>query len=299
MLAPELMAAMASGCWAVGTLFSATASAQMGAFAFTRWRLFFAMILLWGAAFYVGRWPELTWESVAWLSASSWIGILVGDTALFVCMNRLGPRRCGVLFATHALFSALFAWFFLGETLWGMTLMGSGVLVSGVMVAIVWGRREDETHRWENTQGTLWVGVAMGLLAAVGQAVATLMIKPLMSTGIDAVSASAVRATASFTAHLLLLWAGVGLSKLQSPLTLKNLMNTALSATVSMVIGMTLILQALKTGQANLVAIFSSIAPVLLLPLLWAVYRRQPAAGAWWGGAMTVVGSAMIMSSKV
>lgn len=299
MLAPELMAAMASGCWAVGTLFSATASAQMGAFAFTRWRLFFAMILLWGAAFYVGRWTELTWESVAWLSASSWIGILVGDTALFACMNRLGPRRCGVLFATHALFSALFAWFFLGETLWGMTLMGSGVLVSGVMVAIVWGRREDETHRWENTQGTLWVGVAMGLLAAVGQAVATLMIKPLMSTGIDAVSASAVRATASFTAHLLLLWAGVGLSKLQSPLTLKNLMNTALSATVSMVIGMTLILQALKTGQANLVAIFSSIAPVLLLPLLWAVYRRQPAAGAWWGGAMTVVGSAMIMSSKV
>ena len=299
MLAPELLAAMASGCWAVGTLFSATASAQMGAFAFTRWRLFFAMILLWGAAFYVGRWTELTWESVAWLSASSWIGILVGDTALFVCMNRLGPRRSGVLFATHALFSALFAWFFLGETLWGMTLMGSGVLVSGVMVAIVWGRREDETHRWENTQGTLWVGVAMGLLAAVGQAVATLMIKPLMSTGIDAVSASAVRATASFTAHLLLLWAGVGLSKLQSPLTLKNLTNTALSATVSMVIGMTLILQALKTGQANLVAIFSSIAPVLLLPLLWAVYRRQPAAGAWWGGAMTVVGSAMIMSSKV
>jgi drug/metabolite transporter (DMT)-like permease len=299
MLAPELLAAMASGCWAVGTLFSATASSQMGAFAFTRWRLFFAMILLWGAALYVGRWTELTWESVAWLSASSWIGILVGDTALFVCMNRLGPRRCGVLFATHALFSALFAWFFLGETLWGMTLMGSGVLVSGVMVAIVWGRREDETHRWENTQGTLWVGVAMGLLAAVGQAVATLMIKPLMSTGIDAVSASAVRATASFTAHLLLLWAGVGLSKLQSPLTLKNLMNTALSATVSMVIGMTLILQALKTGQANLVAIFSSIAPVLLLPLLWAVYRRQPAAGAWWGGAMTVVGSAMIMSSKV
>lgn len=261
MLAPELLAAMASGCWAVGALFSATASNQMGAFAFTRWRLFFAMILLWGAAFYVGRWPELTWESVAWLSVSSWIGILVGDTALFVCMNRLGPRRCGVLFATHALFSALLAWLFLGETLWGMTLMG--------------------------------------LLAAVGQAVATLMIKPLMSTGIDAVSASAVRATASFVAHLLLLWAGLGLSKVVNPLNWKILLNTALSAAVSMVIGMTLILQALQTGQANLVAIFSSIAPVLLLPLLWAVYRRKPAAGAWWGGAMTVVGSAMIMSSKI
>ena len=299
MLAPELLAGMASACWAIGALFSANAASEMGAFAFTRWRLFFAMCLLWLAALYVGRWPELTFESIAWLSLSSWIGILVGDTALFVCMNRLGPRRSGVLFATHALFSALFAWLFFGETLWGWTLMGSGVLVSGVMVATLWGRREEETHAWENTSGALWIGVAMGVLAAVGQAVATLMMKPLMSTGIDAVSASAVRATASFAAHVLLLWCGLSLSKLKNPLHWKNLLNTALSATVSMVIGMTLILQALKTGQANLVAIFSSIAPVLLLPLLWAVYRRQPAAGAWWGGAMTVVGSAMIMSSKV
>jgi drug/metabolite transporter (DMT)-like permease len=299
MLAPELLAGMASGCWAIGALFSANAASEMGAFAFTRWRLFFAMCLLWLAALYVGRWPELTFDAIAWLSLSSWIGILVGDTALFVCMNRLGPRRSGVLFATHALFSALFAWVFFGETLWGWTLMGSGVLVSGVMVATLWGRREEETHAWENTSGALWMGVAMGLLAAVGQAVATLMMKPLMSTGLDAVSASAVRATASFAAHVLLLWCGLGLSQLKNPLNWKNLLNTALSATVSMVIGMTLILQALKTGQANLVAIFSSIAPVLLLPLLWVVYRRQPAAGAWWGGAMTVVGSAMIMSSKV
>ena len=112
MLAPELLAAMASGCWAVGALFSANASNSMGAFAFTRWRLFFAMCMLWMAAFYVGRWPELTLENIAWLSVSSWVGILVGDTALFVCMNRLGPRRSGVLFATHALFSALFAWLF-------------------------------------------------------------------------------------------------------------------------------------------------------------------------------------------
>jgi drug/metabolite transporter (DMT)-like permease len=158
MLAPELLAAMASGCWAIGALFSANAASQMGAFAFTRWRLFFAMCLLWIAAIYVGRWPELTFESIAWLSVSSWIGILVGDTALFVCMNRLGPRRSGVLFATHSLFSALLAWLFLGESLWGWTLMGSSVLVSGVMVATLWGRREEETHVWENTRGNGFVG---------------------------------------------------------------------------------------------------------------------------------------------
>ena len=43
----------------------------------------------------------------------------------------------------------------------------AGVGVSGVMVAIVWGRRESETHAWENTQGSLLTGVLLGLLAAV------------------------------------------------------------------------------------------------------------------------------------
>jgi hypothetical protein len=45
-LAPELLAALASGCWAVGALLSAKASAEMGAFAFTRWRLFFAVRMI-------------------------------------------------------------------------------------------------------------------------------------------------------------------------------------------------------------------------------------------------------------
>jgi hypothetical protein len=33
---------------------------------------------------------------------------------------------------------------------------------------------------------------------------------------------------------------------------------------------------------------------VLLLPLLWLVYRRRPATGAWAGAALTVLGGALI-----
>jgi drug/metabolite transporter (DMT)-like permease len=73
------------------------------------------------------------------------------------------------------------------------------------------------------------------------------------------------------------------------------LINTAASAVVAMALGMTLVSQALKTGQANLVGIFSSLTPILLLPLLWAVYRRHPAWGAWAGAALAVVGAAMIL----
>lgn len=291
----EWLAALAALCWAVGSLLSASAASQMGAFAFTRWRLFFALSLLWALAAWTGQWRSLDGQALGLLVLSGLIGIFIGDTALFACMNRLGPRRSGVLFATHALFSAVLAWWILGETLWGWTLLGSGLLVSGVMVAIAWGRRSDETHRWEETRGALWQGVALGLLAALGQSVATLMIKPLMSTGIDAVSASAVRTTAAFAAHVVLLWSGLGLARVQQPLSAAVLLKTWASAAVAMALGMTLILAALRTGQANLVGIFSSLSPVLLLPLLWLIYRRRPAMWAWVGSAMAVLGSALIL----
>ncbi|MEY4757823.1 MAG: hypothetical protein RJA34_2721 [Pseudomonadota bacterium] len=291
----EWLALLAAACWAAGSLFSAAASSHMGAFAFTRWRLLFALVLLWAGALWSGQWRTLDVSSVLWLFLSGLVGIFVGDTALFACMNRLGPRRSGVLFATHAVFSVALAWIFLGETLWGWSLLGSVLLVAGVMVAIAWGRREDEAHAWEHTRGSLRAGLALGLVAALGQSVATLMIKPLMATGIDAVAASAVRTSASYGAHVLLLWSGLGLSRLQQPLNWRVALNTLASAVVAMAMGMTLILQALKTGQANLVGIFSSVTPVLLLPLLWGVYRRRPAAGAWWGAAVAVAGSALII----
>ncbi len=252
----ELLAALAALSWAVGSLFSAAASSQMGAFAFTRWRLFFALTLLWALALFTGQWRSLDSANIA-----------------------------------------LLAWLFLGETLWGWTLLGGALLVSGVMVAIVWGRRESETHAWEHTRGTLMTGVLLGLLAAVCQSVATLMIKPLMTSGVDAVAASAVRTSASFLAHLALLWAGAQVARVQNPLTAKTLFNTWASAAVAMALGMTLILQALHTGQANLVGIFSSLTPILLLPLLWVVYRRRPAWGAWGGAVMAVAGAALILQA--
>ena len=267
----------------------------MGAFAFTRWRLFFATGLLWALALASGQWRSLDAAAAGLLVLSGLVGIFIGDTALFACMNRLGPRRSGVLFATHALFSAALAWVLLGETLWGWTLVGSSLLVTGVMVAIVWGRRADERHTWEDTRGSLLPGVLLGLLAALCQSSATLMIKPLMATGIDAISASAVRTSAGFVAHLALLWSGFRLARLRQPLDVRTLAATWASAAVAMALGMTLILAALRQGQANLVAIFSSLSPVLLLPLLWQIYRRRPALGAWAGAAMAVAGSALIL----
>ncbi len=291
----EWMALTAAACWALGSLISAPASAHLGAFAFTRWRMACASLLLWSLALVSGGWQSLPVNQLWLLALSGVIGILIGDTALFAAMNRLGPRRAGVLFATHALFSAMLAYLFLGERIWGWTLIGSGLLISGVMIAILFGKRSSEQHHWETSSHQFGVGVGLGLLSALCQAVSTLMLKPLMETDIDAVAASAVRMSTALVCHLVLLWAGFQVAKTQQALTGKVLAMVAFNALLSMGIGMTLILQALKQGDAGMVAMLSSVSPVLLVPLLWLVYRRRPAFGAWLGAALTVGGTILIL----
>jgi drug/metabolite transporter (DMT)-like permease len=292
---PELLALGAALCWAVGSLFSARAASRMGTIGFNRWRLVFACSVLWLAVGISGRWSPLAWSDAALLSLSGLVGICIGDTALFACMNRLGPRRSGVLFACHALFSALLAWWFLGETLWGAALAGSILLIGGVMVAVLWGRRDTETHIWEVTRGRLLVGVGLGLTAALCQALATLMVKPLMAAGVDALAGSAVRLSAALALHLAVRTSRYAPAQLNAPLQLTDLRNTFFSAAIAMGLGMTLILLALQDGPANLVGLFSSVSPVLLLPMLWVAYRARPATGAWWGAGMAVAGPGLIV----
>jgi drug/metabolite transporter (DMT)-like permease len=41
--------------------------------------------------------------------------------------------------------------------------------------------------------------------------------------------------------------------------------------------------------------ILSATTPVILLPLLWITIRQAPAPGAWFGAALTVVGTALLI----
>ena len=68
---------------------------------------------------------------------------------------------------------------------------------------------------------------------------------------------------------------------------------------MSMALGMTLILAALKYGSAGLVGMLSSISPILLLPLLWWKTRVPPTLGALVGAVLTVAGVVLILSRSL
>jgi drug/metabolite transporter (DMT)-like permease len=294
-LAYDWLALGAAACWAVTGLLSAPQARHLGAFAFTRWRMGLVLVMLVPVLLWTGGWQTLTLAHVGVLAISGLVGIFVGDTALFASMNRLGPRRTGVLFATHAFFSALLGYLWLDERIGAQAMLGGTLVVAGVMTAVAWGARKDETHALELTRGHWPSGVVLGLLAALCQALGSLISKPVMVSGVDPVAATGVRVAVTCVAHLVLLWSGVALARTQSPLTPRVLAWVGLSGLIGMGLGMSLILLALRYGDVGMVGILSSVSPVLVLPLLWWRLGRAPAHGAWWGAGLTVLGTVMVL----
>ncbi|MBK9439853.1 MAG: DMT family transporter [Comamonadaceae bacterium] len=291
----DLFALGAAACWALGSVTSVMPSRHLGAFAFTRWRMLMVAIMLWSVVAVTGHWRGFEPSYWGVMAVSGLIGIFVGDTALFAAMNRLGPRRAGVLFATHAAFSAALGFALLDERMGLQAFAGAVLTMVGVMTAIVLGRHKDETHAWEADLGHVGTGVLLALLAALCQAVGSLIAKPVMALQVDPVMASAVRVTVATSAHFVLLGSGFQAARAQQAATWRVLAQTALNGFIAMGVGMTLVLLALEKGDVGMVAILSSVSPILVLPLLWFQLKRAPAPGAWVGSILTVVGTALIL----
>lgn len=291
----DWLALGAAACWAVTGLISAPQARHLGAFAFTRWRMGLVFVMLAPVVLANGAWHGISAAQAGVLIVSGLVGIFVGDTALFASMNRLGPRRTGVLFATHALFSALLGFGVLDERMGTQAVVGGALVVGGVMTAIALGSRKDESHALEQIRGHVPFGVAMGLLAALCQAAGSLIAKPVMTAGVDPVAATVLRVGATCAAHLVLLWAGAGVARTQGALSWAVLSKVALSGMIGMGLGMSLILLALQHGNVGLVGILSSVSPVLVLPLLWWHLGRAPAQGAWLGAGLTVLGTMLVL----
>ncbi|WP_054313184.1 DMT family transporter [Mesorhizobium sp. 1M-11] len=290
----ELAALGAATCWALTGIISAGPAGHLGAPAFNRLRQIFVTAML---ALYVlatGSWRELEAANVLPLLASGFIGIFIGDTLLFATLNRVGPRRSGILFALNAPIAAVLGWLLLGETLTAKALFGMALVVAGVLLAILFGKRRSQLHQWETVKGPLWIGVALGLGAATGQAIGSIIARPVMETGIDPFVASMLRVGVAAAFLSVMIQLPIPALKPKGPLTWQVAAMTALTGILALAIGMTLLLFALSGGKVGIVSTLSATSPVLILPLLWLRTGERPAAGAWAGAVLVVAGMALI-----
>ena len=292
----EWLALAAAFLWAVASILSVTPAQHLGTFAYSRWRMGCTSAILASIALFTGGWASVETSAISAMMLSGVIGIFIGDTALFACLNRMGPRQAGLLFSCHAVFSAILGYFLFSETMTNLELLGSGLVFSGVLTAIFFGRKGQSNNQLESIKGKVWVGISLGLLAALCQALGGIIAKPVMLTEIDPIAASAMRMMTAFAAHCLFFFSGARLARATRPMNLKIFSITALNGFLAMAVGMTLILYALQQGNVGMVALLSSTTPIMLLPILWIYSGKRPNRFAWIGAIVAVTGTGILVS---
>jgi drug/metabolite transporter (DMT)-like permease len=288
----EIAALGTATCWAMTGVIAADAVRALGAFRFNLIRQGLVTVLLAIIVTAAGTWANPSILTLLVLAASGIIGILIGDTLNFAAVGRIGPRRAGAIFALNAPMAALLGWVVLDEALPLQAILGIGITAAGVAVAIL-GRPRADAHRFEALQGMVLMGVLCGLGAAFGQAVGSLIARPIMATGMDPYLASLLRVGASGAVMGVIAMTTLAPVPPQ-PMTGHLLILTGVTAIVGLLVGMTLFLFALQGGKTGIIATLSATSPVIILPLLWLRTGQRPTLTSLAGGLMAVVGLALI-----
>ena len=105
---------------------------------------------------------------------SSIIGIIIGDTFLFVCLKRLGPRRQALLFSMQIPFTIILAEIFLHTLPSLIELIGCGLIFLGIIIAIQFNRTITDDDL-ENIQGNKYIGLFAGVGLALCQSLGIIL----------------------------------------------------------------------------------------------------------------------------
>ena len=285
---------MAALCWAVASLISADVTRKIGGLAFNRLRLFFVSIMLICYTFYLDTWNTINHEFLFTILFSGIIGIFLGDTLLFIALQKIGPRRNNILFSLAAPFTVILNIIFLNEIMSTINLIGCIIVFCGVVVAIAYGNSKDKNHRWEVVEGNIYLGVSLGIGAALCQAIGLIMMKPILTMGADPIASAALRTAISFVFLAFTFFLNYKIFNTKTNLSVKIVGQSILSGFLGMALGMSLLLIALKYADAGIVATLSSTSPIMILFLIWLLTKKIPTIGAWIGTVLAIIGSGLI-----
>ena len=289
-----LIAILAALCWSVSSLISADITRSIGAFAFNRIRLFFVSLMLIAYTFYLNTWETINLEFLITIVLSGIIGIFLGDTFLFVALQKIGPRRNNIIFSLAAPFTVVLNIIFLKQIMSFNQLIGCFIVFIGVVIAISYGDPSNKNHKWEKIEGSLYLGIIFGILAALCQAIGLIMMKPILNAGADPIASATIRTTISFIFLSLTFFVNLEIFKSKKKINLKIIYQSIFSGFLGMALGMSLLLIALKNADAGIVATLSSTSPIIVLFLIWILTKKIPSLGAWLGTIIAILGTGLI-----
>jgi len=273
-------------CWAITPLIAIGVVRQIGAVTFARMRITVGAILVGAVALTNGGFGSLTVESFAYLAMSGLSGVVFGELLLYLCFQIVGVRMGTLIYAGNSPLTIILGYLWLGESIRPMHILAIIIILVGVTLAVV--MRNTEAKNVDKVVGSLATGVLAGVGAALAQAIGSIAAKPALLHGVDPITAVAVRMSVAAMALFLV---AAARSELKFYLVSRSaLLVIAASATVSMGIGLTLLMVAISLVPVGLASALSSLSPVIVLPIIAIGWKEKVNVWCWIGAALSLVG---------
>lgn len=288
----ELSALLTAFCWASGSLVFAAATRRLGSYQVNITRLILASLFLLVLIALLGLDINLSSSQLVYLGISGFIGLTLGDTFLFKAFEEIGARLSMLMMSLAPTISALLAFFVLKETLSIYGIIGIAVTVSGVSIVVLERGAKSETKILPTTAGIIYA-----LLGAIGQGVGLIFAKlAFMESEINGFVATEVRIIFSL---IFLIPIAVLTNRFKNPIQIfkedrKGTGLIALGAILGPFLGISFSLIAIAHTKIGIAATIMATVPIIMLPMVWIVYKEKLSLRAIGGAFVAVSGVAIL-----
>jgi drug/metabolite transporter (DMT)-like permease len=295
----ETAAVLTSCLWTISSVIFTSAGRKIGALSLNAYRTLVAVgfLVVAHAILFRAILPMASNAQWFWMGASGVIGLGIGDSALFAAYVTIGPRRSLLVFALAPIFASIGAYLMLGEIIPTLAIVGIALTLVGIVIVLL--EREQHSGEIRLSKKLESLGVFFALIGAVGQGVGLVLAKkgidlyPEMS--LNPLSATLMRMILGALSLWMVLLVAGRLPELRSALNnSKGMTQTAAAAFLGPFLGVTLSMVAVTYAEAGIAQTLMSLMPVLIIPVVWALYKQKTSRRGVLGAVIAVVGVSIL-----
>lgn len=280
--------------WAYSAVCGQRAARNMGSMAANAGRLLIALAIVGVivALFYRDTFHASTF---LWLSISGLLGFGLGDIALYFALARLGSRLTVLItFCASPIIAAIVEWVWLGTVLPPAQIAGALIIMAGVCATLR--PSSPVTERY----GSPAAGLAMSLLAALGQSVGAVMTRVAneeaakLGTSIPALSQVFQRL---LPGTLVAVVAMLIVSRMPGPRKFDFRRDSGWLIGASLggpIIGAAFYQWGLQQASSAVVLAIVNLTPVVVMPIAYFWERDRPSLKAVAGGMVAIAGAILV-----
>lgn len=312
-LVGETAAIVVSLFWSLCSILFAYAGNRIGVWSLNAIRMLMALGLL-GTAHIILLGtiiPAANQGQWFYMGLSGIIGLALGDVGYFGCLLYLGPRKGVLVMSTHPIVSALVGFAVLHEVLGPWAILGMALCLSGVALVVL-EREEPEEEKPKkkrfkgadpkaNGKNKVY-GVVLGTVGSIAQGVGLVISKYGMldaasneADPLDPLSATFMRIVVA----VIFFWIAMLVVR-KMPEVLKGFKDRKAigsmfgGAIFGPFMGVWLSMVAVSYALAGIAATLMSLMPIMIIPIVWLLYRQGTNWRGILGAIIAIIGVAVI-----